>query len=146
MKTDALRRILALSAALVAACALAAGAFMAGNPNDERMRRFDQERSAALQSLASAARMTLEQEGALPASLAALAERYPEVMAADPRTGEPYGYRAVSSTSFELCATFELPSEKPARPAPIGKPGVAPATDYWSHPAGRTCWTERTEQ
>lgn len=145
MKSDAVRRTLAFLAAAACAAALAAGAIMAGNPGDERLRRFDQERSAALQSIASAVRIMCEQEGALPATLDAIAGRYPEVMSADPRTGQPYGYRRLAPNAFELCATFDLPSEVAPRPMPIGKPGGPPSPDYWSHPAGTTCWTERIE-
>lgn len=147
MKPDTVRRTLALLAALLAAAALVIGAMMAGDPGSARMRRFDQERSGALQTLSSMARSAYAEDGALPASLDALVGSSPvaKMLSADPRSGQPYGYRTISKTSFELCATFELPSETPVRHAPIGKPGAIPMTDYWTHPAGTTCWTERLE-
>jgi hypothetical protein len=148
MNADRVRRAIALVAALAATAALVAGAMMAGDPENERMRRYDQERSSALQTLSSMARQARAEDGALPASLDELLARHPEMrpVAADPRTGTPYAYRTLSANEFELCAEFDLPTVDQPRPMPPpGKPGAQP-TDYWNHGAGKTCWRERVEE
>ena len=43
-------------------------------------------------------------------------------------TGEPYEYRVLGPSKYELCATFSM-----ARDADHGV--------FWNHPAGRHCWT-----
>jgi hypothetical protein len=57
----------------------------------------------------------------------------------DPSTAEPYSYRAIDGSSYEMCATFEADNREDAYSPP-----------FWKHAAGRKCsqldaqrWLER---
>ena len=57
----------------------------------------------------------------------------------DPVSGAPYGYRVLGPDRFELCALFNLPTERePTRP-------YAGAPSWW-HGAGRHCFERRVTE
>ena len=64
-----------------------------------------------------------------------------------PATGASYEYRPMSTTTYELCAPFDLPSEvmedPTSPPAPFIKTAALPTTS-WTHAAGRICYSLRT--
>jgi hypothetical protein len=51
----------------------------------------------------------------------------------DPVTAKPYEYRRLGARHYELCAIFDLASEKADR-------GFEPSDYDWSHRKGRTCY------
>ena len=82
-----------------------------------------------------------QERGVLPDSLPQLSDipQGPYRLAAlDPVTREPYGYRMLDSMSYELCATFDAPSEKPD-PAETR----ALRSRFHEHGSGRVCFPVR---
>ena len=68
-------------------------------------------------------------DGELPASLNELSDAaVPGVRLDDPETGQPYGYRVLTGSTFELCGHFET-DWSPRQ-----------AEEFWSHPPGDFCF------
>jgi hypothetical protein len=111
--------------------AIVSGLFLIGSPFAERARRLDLIRVEDLRQLTRAIDLYWKGEGKLPASVDALASvpnaSFRSKM--DTYTGEPYSYRALDGSRYELCATFEaeeVDSEYGDR--------------FWAHGAGRKCF------
>ncbi len=117
---------------VVVAAAVVAGLFLIGSPAEERARRVDANRVDALRQIAGVVDLYMSRHGRLPDSLVALV-REPGVSleTMDPKTGEPYGFRVLSDSTYELCATFEMPSAEGS-----GRIGE----DWWFHETGPTCY------
>jgi len=132
------------------AIAVVAGFVIAGSPMRERQLQFDDRRVNDLSMLQSQIVYYWQGKEVLPPNLAALQDDIigfiPPV---DPRTGESYEYRPLGGTAFELCATFELPSEGDSRDIyvapPVTKPIDGSVTDTWQHDAGRTCFAREID-
>ena len=119
-----------LVAASVAA-AIVAGLVLIGPPAAERSRRLDLIRVADLRQLARGVDLYWEREQTLPKSVETLAT-VPDALfrsTMDPSTGEPYSYRAMDGSRYELCATFEAEDGD-------GNYGDR----FWSHGPGRKCF------
>jgi hypothetical protein len=131
--------------------AIGTGLFIAGSPGRERMVKFDDQRLNELQQIAGAVDAYYEQSNGLPEDAALLknSNLYYVNSFADPKTGTPYEYRKTSDTTYELCATFDLPTPpKPVPPEPmrpIAKPFGGSAFDT-QHAAGRHCFTLNAEE
>jgi type II secretory pathway pseudopilin PulG len=116
--------------ALVAVvAAIAAGLIMLGSPSEQRARRLDGRRLAALQVLRSAIDDYWRTHGRLPESIGELV-REPRFVSQtrDPVTGREYRYRAMTGTTYQICADFDRPSE-PELDVP-----------FWAHAAGSRCF------
>ncbi len=136
--------------AMVAAT-IGVGLYLGGSPSKERERQADNTRLNDLQSIASMIDGYYgRHDSALPATLdeaAADAGTAGGMTAqlADP-DGAPYEYRRTGDATFELCATFALPSDDRttgprAAPYPKSVPFAAPyGGTSWDHGAGRTCF------
>ena len=108
--------------------AIGAGLILIGPPSAERSRRLDEVRVRDLTQLAYGIDLYWQREGALPGSVDALAT-VPDASfrsTMDPATSEPYSYRPVDSSRYELCASFEGDGES--------------RDHFWSHDAGRKCF------
>ena len=88
---------------------LIAGLFLVGSPGHERSRRLDAQRSNDLRLLVSEVESYYTTHRKLPPTLAELrfqpSSRLGE--GTDPATGQPYDYRIVDSTTYEVGARFE---------------------------------------
>ncbi len=143
---------------VVVAAAVVAGFFVVGTPQEERMRRFDEQRVSNLQQLQSAIISFWQAKERLPATLAELQDPTRGVVVLqDPETGADYEYRVKAADTIELCATFALPSieDKTAlgRPVPAYGPEGAPypVSDFygpgaWKHGAGRVCFERKIDK
>ena len=104
-----LRRVFPYVVGTAVVAAIAAGLVLIGSPSAERMRRLDEIRERDLAQLANAIDLYWKREGELPASLDALADvpgaSFRSTM--DPSTSQPYPYRAIDASRYELCASFE---------------------------------------
>lgn len=117
---------------LVVVAAVIAGLFLIGSPAEERARRVDARRVDALRQISGVVDLYWTRHGRLPDSLGALVgEPGVALETVDPKTGDPYGYRVLSDSTYELCASFEMPS-----PEGAGRIGG----DWWFHEAGTTCY------
>lgn len=139
--TGRMQRGFAGGATTLVLMSLVWGIVIAGSPGIERLRKFDERRIEALQSiqneLENVCVATIRADGSpgrslkrsLPGTLdelvkVATSER-PEIR--DPETREAYSYEAIGETKYRLCATFHFARDE--------KENVA-----WNHPAGRHCF------
>lgn len=143
-------------AAVATVCVVAvvvAALSLLDSPDTTRAKRIDAYRAQDLAAIARAldCYWTLEGEQALPADLAALAQRIDAAgrkkalprfcqatVLADRETGASYGYRVIDGAQYELCATFALASEDGHRTTTVF--GGATQRD-WRHDAGEHCFT-----
>lgn len=145
-----LQHFIKLAALLVVLGAVVLGFIVAGSPQRARELRADAERLQDLEQIRSGINNFFTVEGILPESLDELKASgrlfLPETVLSDPLTKEPYGYRPLTDTTFEMCATFSLPGEPaergemrpmPMYPVPLGKGTFV----SWDHPTGRHCFT-----
>ena len=143
-----------------------AGLIVLGSPAQERERRIDDRRVADLHEIAAATDLYWSRHSRLPASLDDLtAEPGLRINTRDPASSEIYGYQALDSVRYEICATFDresgaVPGE-PATippvvrascqgchgPGPVAQtPAAGPAAahlklrDLWAHRSGRQCF------
>ncbi len=124
------------------------GLWLAGSPTTERARRFDAQRLTDLQMITWGIDEYWNIHNALPASFAEFrSERSIGISSiADPETHIPYKYAPKTAETYDLCATFALPSSVEHLNQPI-PPSVYPVpTDsnrfptFWKHPAGGVCF------
>jgi hypothetical protein len=119
------------------------GLILSGSPAKERLRTLDRRRSDQLSQLINGLDTYWNNKGILPTSLLAL-QQEPGYLSSDtfldPVTQQPYPYRVMSSTTYELCAIFDTDTR-----ADQNQPNSISAPDgpiYPSpHPAGPFCFT-----
>lgn len=117
--------------------------FTVGSPNSARLTGFDQQRVNNLEDVQYQILYYWQSKQQLPTTLSDLKDSISGYVApVDPETGSAYEYvvKDAVNLSFELCATFNKPSEtNPSKPLyPIG--GI---NQNWDHASGRVCF-ERT--
>jgi len=109
--------------------AVALGLWYAGSPAAERSRRVDERRVEDLRRFADRIDLYWTREGVLPPSRAALTEAGSDVPGfEDPVTSDRYEYRTLSTSTFELCARFDMAT------------GASEGREFWRHLAGRRCF------
>ena len=106
------------------------GFLVMGSPKEARKEELDRRRIEDLRTLANL--MTPEPGRPLRDTLDVNGD-HPDLKAqlTDPATREPYGYRAIDSTRFELCATFDTE---------VKAEDMQPYEREWAHPQGRHCF------
>lgn len=147
------QKALAAGLSMLVLIVIAIGVYMTGSPAKARREQLDQQRVNAMQQIASAVDSTYANAGVMPATLEELALRSKEIGWAhlepltDPVTGQPYEYRVVSASKYEVCAAFDAPTPEgrdaygnPRPPRPVGAP-VIPGERKWDHPAGYHCFS-----
>lgn len=96
------------------------GIFLAGSPQKERLRRFDNQKINDLSQIERQVVSYYQKKGHLPEKLSDLESgmsgfRIP----LDLQTKEPYEYQINSEDSFELCANFNLSSKETKEEVPF---------------------------
>ncbi|OGZ01840.1 MAG: hypothetical protein A3A43_03245 [Candidatus Liptonbacteria bacterium RIFCSPLOWO2_01_FULL_56_20] len=129
----------------VLAAIVVAGVFIAGSPFKQRLVRFDRQKVNDLQSVQSQILNYWMQKERMPATLGDLTDSISGFAPPlDPQTGASYEYRVTGALAFELCATFNLPSEA-GRVGEYARPMVPEAVkglgENWDHGEGRACFT-----
>lgn len=108
------------------------GLYLAGSPGEARLRRLDERRLEDLRALRSRIDVHWTREHRVPTALADLKGAPADTMhLRDPVTREPYRYRAVTDSTFELCATFDRASEERS---------WGPRDSWSSHGPGEHCY------
>lgn len=135
------KKIFISAIVLVIAAAVAAGLFLSGSPERERMRRFDQERLNDLSQISYAIDSYRNQEKKLPATLEELKTKRDLYVRSlkDPRTAKPYEYSATATSTYQLCASFETDSDAELARTLAQRPDIE-GQDFWKHPIGRKCY------
>lgn len=118
--------------------------FVVGLPSTERARRMDLQRVNNLQQISYALDSYYALKKDIPNDLQELSGKqdvYIETIN-DPQTKEPYSYRKLEATKYELCATFELAASDTTDPnGPRSMPYAGgPYDTMWKHSAGRQCF------
>ena len=124
-----------VSASAVVAAGIV-GFLLLGSPMEQRLLSLDKER---VEDLRQIARQLWNETGngngneskPLPDALPKAEERQDTYR--DPKTDEPYEYRRLSDTEYELCATFSRDSETREANSYRNNP-------QWKHPAGLHCY------
>ena len=131
---------------LMVSTVVVGGLYLAGSPSKVRAQNFDNQRLNELQQLSSVIEMHYGANRALPKTLQDIQPPYP-LTVNDPETKQPYDYRTTGDSTYELCATFALPTQNDvpngyprAMPYPAKPYGVITPPD-WTHPAGRHCFS-----
>jgi len=138
MKNISPNRILVFFVIAVMLLAIGYGVYVIGSPSYQRSVAFDQQRIFDLQNISSGVQSYWLRRGQLPASLGDLQNQDLYIPSlADPRTQQPYEYRALGARTYEVCGVFETDSSGYTI-AP--KPGFDP-NGNWSHGIGRDCFT-----
>ena len=123
-------------ASVVTAIVMAAvigGIILLDSPAQERLRRLDERRVTDLRELSYAVDLYWTREGSLPPTLEELSSA-PGVFVElfDPETRQPYEYRVLGETTYELCAVFARDTATDEREAPF--------RSLWSHGPSRQCF------
>jgi Domain of unknown function (DUF5671) len=139
------KRLVGYGTAALAALSICAGFVLFGTPAAAQSYRLDAQRVSDLQTIQSEILSYWQRAGALPPTLGVLNDSISNTtVPQDPKTGQPYEYKLLGGTSFQLCATFNADSEgipaasSPTAPAPLG--GYSAVDDNWQHGAGQTCF------
>lgn len=120
-------------AIILVVLAAVAGFYLIGSPAHIRAVKLDERRVEELKRLDNAINNIRRAGNALPASLDDVVRMpaWDHLRIADPGTGAPYEYRAISPDEFELCAIFALSTDNlPGEPSAV-----------WRHPSGRHCFS-----
>lgn len=126
---------------VIVSIAVVWGLLIVGGPATGRTQRLDEQRISDLRAIQNEVlniaygdkRYQPTPVATLPKSLPKTIQEieaqatYQRLNITDPATSVPYEYRVVQSTSFELCATFDLERQ-------------ASYDIFWDHPAGRHCY------
>ncbi len=124
--------------------AVIAGFFIAGSPQQERLRQSDERRVSDLQYLQNQIVYYWQQKEALPKNLSDLEDPLRGVsVPVDPKTSELYGYEVTGDQEFSLCAIFSLPSlEVNITPVRYEYGSVM----SWEHEAGKACFDRTIDE
>jgi hypothetical protein len=121
-----------------------------GSPSSARLIQFDQQKVSDLTGVQWEVVRYWQSKQVMPASLSDLNDKISGyTVPNDPQSNAPYEYIVTSATtpSFELCATFNKPSQannpKMAYPYPYPYPVGSGISQNWDHAVGRVCF-ERT--
>lgn len=121
---------------------IVAGFFIVGSPAQQRMVRFDNERVSDLSNIQWQVIDYWQNKNQLPESLDDLESDISGYRSpVDPKTNEPYEYRAAGDLSFELCATFETDGSEDNRNTRYPEKVFSiKGESNWDHQAERTCF------
>jgi hypothetical protein len=123
------RRIFGSAAIAAVVTGIILGFTATGGPSTQRAAQADVQRVRDLNRIAETVRNAVLSGGAsIPAAL----DHVPATRDYnDPETGAQYEYRPISTTAYELCATFALDNRSDARQR---------RSTFWLHTAGRQCF------
>jgi len=147
--TSKMPKILAWTLSAVVILSIIAGFFIIGTPQEQRARRFDEQRVGDLQVLQNQIVNYWVQKQILPISLNNLEDSISGfIIPKDPDSDASYEYIITDPLSFELCATFKT-STKDFKVSYKGSRALytepisygSSFQQNWDHAAERTCFT-----
>jgi hypothetical protein len=115
------------------------GFVLSGTPQEQRLRRTDEQRIMDLQNISYAIDQYWFTNKRLPTDLETLSKQRNIYVSSlnDPASGLAYEYIGTTSSTYDLCATFDTDSAKD--PKNITSPRM-PTETFWFHPIGRNCF------
>jgi len=148
--SEPVKKIFIYAIIAIVALTVAAGFFIVGSPQSERLRRFDDQRVSDLQIIQGQIIYYWQNKEKLPVKLNDLKDPISGFAPAkDPQTGADYVYNVKGELEFSLCANFNLSSLESGKPSielptyelPIYPPQYYPRGDSnWEHAAGYACF------
>ena len=144
--------LMTIAVSLVGILTIVSGFFIIGTPQQARQYRLDDQKINDLQNIQWQVVNYWQQKQKLPAKLSDLSDPISGItIPTDPQTGEPYEYKATGAMTFDLCATFNLPSRDNTSyvkgrvmvvGVPVGSDYAASQNDTWQHEGGKqTCFS-----
>ncbi len=138
--TNSIRKISTIVSIIAIVAAIAVGFMVIGSPRTQRLMRIDDQKVYNLQEIQAQVMNYWQAKQTVPDTLAELTDSFSGYkVSADPQTGAHYEYKKISTTSFELCATFNTKSRNDA--GSFARPAYYGMEETWQHEAGRTCYT-----
>ena len=127
---------------IIVLASIVAGFVYVGSPAQQRKLRFDEQRIQNLQAIQWQVINYWQQKGKLPSQIADLHDSISNFsIPQDPQTQAPYAYSQTNTTTFKLCAQFDLISVKNNNGATMPQPyPVMNGQDNWQHAAGLVCF------
>jgi len=118
------------------------GVIQNGSPITLRAQQMDTQRVNDLMNIQSQIVYTQwENKGTVPTSLDALNDPISNFMTPkDPETAQSYEYRMISTSSFELCATFKTNSSSTDQTTSVPTYSGNTINENWQHDVGRVCF------
>lgn len=151
IQNSTLGHIMGGIAVLIVLATIISGFFIIGSPQNQRLMRFDQQKTNDLQNIQYQVLNYWQLKQKIPMTLEEMRDSLSgQTIPLDKQTGKPYVYEVQSGTTFKLCTTFNKESDErlyggkgegPARDASFIYPGGM--NDNWKHPSGYYCF-ERT--
>jgi len=131
-------KIMGIASLVVIIGSLVGSFFVIESPMQARKNAYDQTRINNLQEIKYAVDNYYQEFKKVPASFEELKTVQGYITTIDPKTGNSYEYRVVSSDSFELCAEFDNSNK-------VKQDGnnTYPVYNDFLHDAGRQCFTRK---
>jgi hypothetical protein len=143
--TSGSRKIWRIASALVIIASIVWGFSVLGSPRTQRLYKYDEQKVNDLMNINQYVINYYQTHAGLPGSLSDLTAEPNNyaVTPVDMQSGKPYEYKLIgqSAKAYELCAEFNKPSNDKninGRSMPVSPYGGT----FWSHPAGRHCFTQ----
>ncbi len=138
-------KLFVYSVIVIVSAAVIGGFLVVGSPQEERLRRFDEQRVSSLQYIQSEVLNYWINKGTLPKALSDLRDDLRGiVIPTDPETGTNYVYSVKDKMGFSICANFSRPNNyndpKTGRPVTSMAPYYDGLSQNWQHDAGYTCF------
>lgn len=134
-------KVLAIITAVVVLGGIIGGFFIVGTPSTQRLRVFDQQRVDNLSALSGEIRNYWSMYGKLPTKLNEVGKSFGPgfvLPLTDPVTKKEYEYKVVSRLAFELCAEFDLPTQR--WQDAYGNSAPIFYGENWTHEKGHVCF------
>lgn len=111
------------------------GFTLVGSPFDVRKEQLDQKRITDISTIQAEIGSYYYEKKVLPTTLNQVEENstYATLNINDPETQSPYDYKAVSATSYQICATFDLATS-------TNRPEDYNYQKEYMHPQGYHCF------
>lgn len=120
---------------VASAATIVSGILIAGSPKEARLRNFDLQRTSDLSELRFFVENYYRENEKLPEDLTAT--QLKDIK--DPESGQPYEYRIIDESTYELCAIFSLSAEESENSF-----RRFPGEDEWHfHEAGKQCFQKK---
>ncbi len=133
-------KIWAISVSAIMLAAVIVGLVFSGSPDQVRKIKADNSRVSLLSQINNSVDSYYQDKKSLPVALADLQKQPNHYLPSikDPITGSAIEYAVLTTTRYQLCATFDLASPNDDRMEqyyyPYDKIG------FWQHSAGRYCY------
>lgn len=111
------------------------GFYFSGSPQDARLREFDQQKLSDLRRISYSTERFYRENNKLPSNLKELRKENNNLSITDPQHNKVYKYKKINKRKYELCANFNLKSEKFSQ-----EKTSSSFKNKWNHKKGEECF------